>query len=384
MRKIRLLLGLLVLISMVAVLPMKASSAEKLNNIKITLANPLFNPGISFLWISNFLGYYQEEGVDAQFVAAQGGAQGMGWALAGRTHIAIPRPIPILFKAARAKKAPPLKGVYIVNRDAIYADGVAIPPGSSIKSVCDLQGKKVGVMSQNDSGPLFVKKALETCGIAKKDQRVTYLPVGPVSKAATAMKLGRVDAWANVDVQYTLAKASGFKFDIIPYQKGWTKNLFGNVVWVNKDYLAKNRKTVIGFLRGLAKGSLFFYTNPKATLEAHWVLYPESMPKGMSKEKATARMLNVLVNRAPKLRPDDGSEKVNKFGAHHDGEWEEYLKFVGLDKVISKKLLKELYTNDMIDEVNNFDRQAVIDRAKNWDFAKEVKNFRALQKRYGK
>jgi len=366
-----------------SVAPQTASAAKKLSNIKITLANPLFNPGISFLWIGNFLGYYQEEGVDAEFVAAQGGAQGMGWALAGRTHIAIPRPIPILFKAARAKKAPPLLGVYILNRDAIYADGVAVPPGSSIKSVCDLQGKKVGVMSQNDAGPLFVKKALETCGIAKKDQRVTYLPVGAVSKAAMAMKLGRVDAWANVDVQYTLAKASGFKFDIIPYQKGWTKNLFGNVVWVNKGYLAKNRKAVIGFLRGLAKGSLFFYTNPKATLEAHWVLYPESMPKGMSREKATARMLTVLVDRAPKLRPDDGTEKINKFGAHHDGEWDEYLKFVGLDKVISKKLLRSLYTNDMIDEVNNFDRQKVIDRAKTWDLAKEIKNFRALQKRYG-
>ena len=136
MKKIRLFVGLLVLISMVAVFPRGAGAAEKLNNIKITLANPLFNPGISFLWIGNFLGYYQEEGVDAQFVAAQGGAQGMGWALAGRTHIAIPRPIPILFKAARAKKAPPLKGVYILNRDAIYADGVAVPPGSSIKSIC--------------------------------------------------------------------------------------------------------------------------------------------------------------------------------------------------------------------------------------------------------
>ena len=133
-----------------------------------------------------------------------------------------------------------------------------------------------------------------------------------------------------------------------------------------------------------AKGSLFFYTNPKATLEAHWVLYPESMPKGMSREKATKRMLQVLVDRAPKLRPDDGTEKINKFGAHSDEEWEEYLKFVGLDKVISKELLKELYTNEFIEEVNNFDRQEVINRAKNFDLAKEIKNYRALQKRYGK
>ncbi|MDP7169097.1 MAG: ABC transporter substrate-binding protein [Nitrospinota bacterium] len=381
------MLARLVLIAMIAVFSLPApgaSAAEKLKNIKVTMANPLFNPGISFLWISNFLGYYQEEGVDAQFVAAQGGAQAMGWVLAGRTHVGLPRPIPILFKAAKAKKLPPVIGVYILNRDAIYADGVAVPPNSPIKSVCDLQGKKVGVMSQRDSGPLFVKKALETCGIAKKDQRVTYLPVGPVAKAATALRLGRVDAWANVDVQYTLAKASGFKFNLLPYQKGWTKNLFGNVVWLNKKYFAKNRKTVVGFLRGLAKGSLFFYTNPKATLEAHWVMYPESRPKGMSMEKATARMLNVLVDRAPKLRPDDGTEKINKFGAHHEGEWDEYVKFVGLDKVLSKDMVKALYTNELIEEVNNFDRQEIINRAKNWDFKKEVKNYRALQKRYGK
>ncbi len=189
--------------------PGQEASAAKLSNIKVTMANPLFNPGISFLWIGNFLGYYQEEGVDAQFVAAQGGAQAMGWVLAGRTHIGLPRPIPILFKTAKAKKLPPVKGVYILNRDAIYGDGVAIPIGSSIKSVCDLQGKKVGMMSQRDAAPIFRRKALETCGIPAKKQNVTYLPVGPASKAALAMKLKRVDAWASVDVQYTLA-AAGF------------------------------------------------------------------------------------------------------------------------------------------------------------------------------
>lgn len=382
MKRILVCLTAVLMVTAFSLAPQTASAAKKLENIKVTMANPLFNPGISFLWIGNFLGYYQEEGVDAQFVAAQGGAQAMGWVLAGRTHVGLPRPIPILFKAAKAKKLPPVIGVYILNRDAIYADGVAVPPGSSIKSVCDLQGKKVGVMSQNDAAPLFVKKALETCGIPKDKQKVTYLPVGPVAKAATALRLGRVEAWANVDVQYTLAKASGFKFDVIPYQKEWTKNLFGNVVWLNKEYFAKNRKTVVGFLRGLAKGSLFFYSNPKATLEAHWVMYPESRPKGMSLEKATARMLNVLVDRAPKLRPDDGSEKINKFGAHDEGEWNEYVKFVGLDKVLTKEMIKGLYTNELIDEVNNFDRQEVINRAKNWDLAKEIKNYRALQKRY--
>jgi NitT/TauT family transport system substrate-binding protein len=105
------------------------------------------------------------------------------------------------------------------------------------------------------------------------------------------------------------------------------------------------------------------------------------MPKGMSRAKATERMIKVLEARAPKLRLDD--EKINKFGAHHDGEWQEYVKFVGLDKVLTKEQVKGLYTNELIDEVNNFDRQAVIDRANNFDLAKEIKKFKALQKRYG-
>ena len=377
MKTYRLVPAAMALAALLAAAP-AASAAKELKNIKVTMANPLFNPGLSFLWIGNFLGYYQENGVDAQFVAAQGGAQAMGWVLSGRTHVGLPRPIPILFRAARGKKMPPVKGVYILNRDAIYADGVAVPPGSKIKSVCDLQGKKVGVMSQRDSGPIFVRKALEACGISAAEQKVTYLPVGPASKAAAAMKLGRVDAWANVDIQYTLARARGFKFDILPYQQEWIRNLFGNVVWINKKFLANNRETVVGFLRGLAKGSLFFYTNPEAALKIHWVLYPESKPKGMSDEKAAALMIKVLRARAPKLRLDD--EKIDKFGAHHDGEWREYVKFVGLDKKLSEAQVKSLYTNELIDEVNNFDRGEVIRRAKNFDFAKELKRFQAMRK----
>lgn len=377
MKTHRLVPAAMVLAALLAAAP-AASAAKELKNIKVTMANPLFNPGLAFLWIGNFLGYYQENGVDAQFVAAQGGAQAMGWVLSGRTHVGLPRPIPILFRAARGKKMPPVKGVYILNRDAIYADGVAVPPDSKIKSVCDLQGKKVGVMSQRDSGPIFVRKALEACGISAGEQKVTYLPVGPASKAAAAMKLGRVDAWANVDIQYTLARARGFKFDILPYQQEWIRNLFGNVVWINKTFLANNRETVVGFLRGLAKGSLFFYTNPEAALKIHWVLYPESKPKGMSDEKAAALMIKVLRARAPKLRLDD--EKIDKFGAHHDGEWREYVKFVGLDKKLSEAQVKSLYTNELIDEVNNFDRGEVIRRAKNFDFAKELKRFQAMRK----
>lgn len=375
MKKIRLFVGLLILISMVAVLPQGARAAKKLITIKGTMANPIFNPGISFLWIGNFLGYYQEEGVDAQFVAAQGGAQALGWVVTGRTHLGFPRPIPVLFRTARGQDMG-IIGVYNMNRDPIYGEGVAVPVDSPIKSVCDLQGKKIGVMSATDSGPVFVKRALQECGIEKPF--ATFLPTGVASKSALAMRMGRIDAWSSVDVQYTLAKAAGFKFRMIPFQD-WTEDLFGNVVWVNRKYLKKNRKAVVGWLRSLAKSSVFFYTNPEAALDIHYVLYPESLPKGMTKAQAKAKFIKVLNSRKDKLKVDD--EKIKKFGAFDDGEWKAYVKFIGLDKKLPMSKVKTLYTNDLIDEVNDFDIKAVEERARNFDFKKELKAFRAREKR---
>ena len=56
------------------------------------------------------------------------------------------------------------------------------------------------------------------------------------------------------------------------------------------------------------------------------------------------------------------------------------MKFVGLDKKLTEEQVKSLYTNELIDEVNDFDRNEVINRAKNFDFAKELKKFKAMMK----
>ena len=100
----------------------------------------------------------------------------------------------------------------------------------------------------------------------------------------------------------------------------------------------------------------------------------------MSRKKASEKFIKVLHARAPKLMVDD--EKDKRFGAHHAGEWNEYVKFVGLDKKLSDSQVKRLWTNDLIAEVNNFDKEEVIRRAKNFDIDKELKKYRALLKKY--
>ena len=52
-----------------------------------------------------------------------------------------------------------------------------------------------------------------------------------------------------------------------------------------------------------------------------------------------------------------------KMGFIHEDELLRDAKFLGLDSITD---VKPLMTNDMIDEINNFDRSKIIDQAKNY------------------
>lgn len=346
-----------------------SGGAEKLTTIRMTLPNPIFNPGISYYWLADFLGYYEEEGVDLQVGAAQGEGQALGWVVAGRSDVAVPRPFPILYLVARGE-TPRLAGVYTVNNLPIY-EGVAVPLNSPIKTLCDLKGKKIGILAPNDAGVAFVGYALKSCGLKLSD--VTFLPTGVADKSAAAMKLGRIDAWASVDVQTSLAQARGFQFRIIPYGD-FLHDLFGNVIWVNTDFLAKHRQAMVGFLRGLAKGTIFYYANNDAALKIHWVLYPESKPKGMSEAEATRIFRKILSDRNDKLRKD---KNAKYFGEFFEKKWETYVKFLGLEKELPANKVRALWTNDLLAEVNNFDVKAIEEDARNFNFEEALKKYKA-------
>jgi NitT/TauT family transport system substrate-binding protein len=52
-----------------------------------------------------------------------------------------------------------------------------------------------------------------------------------------------------------------------------------------------------------------------------------------------------------------------KMGFIHEDELKREAKFLGLDSI---KDVKPLFTNDLIDEINNFDRAKIVEQAKNY------------------
>ena len=138
--------------------------------------------------------------------------------------------------------------------------------------------------------------------------------------------------------------------------------MFGPGLFAKRDYIAANKKQLIGIGRAVAKATLFMLNNPEAAIRIHWKLYPEQKPKGISEEAALKQGLRTLEVQAKGLVFQPGEPK--EWGRYTPESWAAYLKVYGLTSKIPDS--SKFYTNDLVAEINNFDQQKVIEQAKNF------------------
>lgn len=333
-----------------------SAAAKPPVKIKVALSNPLFTPGLSFMWIGNKMGYYRENGVDPEFVGTQGASEATQWLAAGRVDFAVPPPSQMLLSASQGQDLG-LVAVYLFNRRALYS--FAVKTDSPIYSVSQLKGKKIGIIALADEGKQFVAAAFRELAF-NPDRDYELIAVGSGAQAVRALNNGDVDAIAIPDVHYATAEAEGLKVKYLP-QPEFAETLMANVVLTRREFLERNREVVVGFLRGMAQGTLFLTSNPEAALKIHLDLYPETRMKGVSEQEGFSRQLLVVTKRAPKLALERG---VTRWGDMKKDQWEFYLQYVGLAGKIPD--VTRFYTTELLDDVNNFDQNRVIQEAKNY------------------
>ena len=111
----------------------------------------------------------------------------------------------------------------------------------------------------------------------------------------------------------------------------------------------------------MAKSTAFAYANPELSVHLAWQVFPETKPKGKSEAQAMKEALKIVNIRKDKWFPGAWA-KDQRFGAMSQDEWEAQVDFVGLkDKI---KDVTPLFSNDLIAEVNKFDRKAIEAEAK--------------------
>jgi NitT/TauT family transport system substrate-binding protein len=333
-----------------------AASAQ--TKIKYLLTSPSPNVAeAAHSSVPEHLGYWKNANLDVEVVPFSGSTGATQLVIANSAQFTMASPEALL---VGRQEGATIKGVYNHTREPIYS--IAVVEDSPIKRLEDLKGKTIGVLSLA-SGAVPVAKAMLRGAGLDPEKDVRWLPIGLGPQSANALKANQVDAIAMWDWAYALLENSGFHFR--QFGTPQTAALLSLMLITNEDFLNSHREDTVKFAQGIAKGALFALTNPEAAVRIHWERYPASKPTNIPEDQALREAVHVLQARLSKYRVDNRTDP--RFGAFTRQEWESTQGFFFDVGMINKKPdVSTYYTNDLIDQINNFDKAAVVKQAESY------------------
>jgi NitT/TauT family transport system substrate-binding protein len=338
--------------------PHVARSQKALPVVRLGNAAGLIDPQVTFLTMGQHprLKYYEQEGCQMEILNLSGVGQSIQ-AIAGN-NCDTSAVSPPGFLAVYAKN-PNIDIVfpYCWLRQPHWS--VAVKPDSPVKSLAELKGKNIGIRNQGDTGYFGARAMFKEIGI-NPDADVEWISVGEGGPAGEAVYRGRVDAMAFWDGSFVRIEIAGFPLRQLPNTPGMQK-LFGNCYGIRRSELAKNRDLYVGFFRAMAKSTMFAYANVDLSIRLHWELYPESKPKGKTDQESFAEAQKILDSRKNKWFAAPW-QTDKRFGAMSKEEWEAQVVFAGLEGQVED--VTPVFTDDLLDEVNNFDRKVIEEQAR--------------------
>jgi NitT/TauT family transport system substrate-binding protein len=308
------------------------------------------------------LNFYNPGGVDVEYVNMSNMTQALQSLRGG--HVDFGPAVPGILLPAMAKD-PTLDLVSVYKWLPRNANVIVVKPGSPIKSAADLAGKRIGVRSQGDSGIVVTRTMLAELGL--KDDKCEYIAIGDGAPASAAIDNDRVDAAVSFDTAAARIELMGTRLRYVPITPKFAQ-VGSGWICVPRKLLKEEHKALVALFRGIAKSTIFAHNNLDAGIDLHWALYPESKPKGRSEEEVRKELAFVLKDRKNSWmrRPDDPDQRI---GASSLAEWKANIEMTA-ESSKNPKLAEELgdpnrlFTNELIDEINAFDKQAVVEMAK--------------------
>jgi NitT/TauT family transport system substrate-binding protein len=309
------------------------------------------------------LGYYAMEGVREVQIPVNNLNQAMIALVQGQSDFSVL--VPPLYLPAISQD-PNLGIIGIYNLFPHNFGTVVVPADSDIKSVAELAGKRIGVRSLGDGSDATIKILFADLGMTSATYQL--ISVGDVGLAASALKRNDVDAICTYDTVAGRIEALGVTIRYLPLTKtftGGSANWFG----VSKTTLEQNRKQIIGILRANAKSTLFAYYNMNAAIQIHWALYPDSKPKTKS-EKDALHDLNIILKNRREAWVRNPNDPEQRMGVTTSNDWSSAKKFGSVKStkpgMVEDLIGDEVYTNELIDEINDFNRPEIIEQARNF------------------
>ncbi|MBW2146145.1 MAG: ABC transporter substrate-binding protein [Deltaproteobacteria bacterium] len=333
--------------------------AKALMKVRFAFGTPTVQVLALNIAIGKYLGYYEEEGIDFNILAAGSNTATMQGLATGKFDMGVFVPATILPLAAKGS-APPFVAFY--NYTPKFKYDFVTKPGSDIKSVEQLKGKIIGIPKLGHSSNPVVRAVLRQHNIdPEKDVRIVVAGYGPT--AGDMIKRGKIDAFFAGDTDFGRIEAVGFKLQHMGYKvAGDLKGIAGFYLGATENFIKSNPKACVGVGRAVAKATVFALANLPMAAEAFLKLYPTAVAKGKTRKEAIADIVHIIGARSKNWVRED--VKPHKWGIMLKQDFENERKFLKLEDKLPD--LSKFYTNQFIDEINNFDAEKIRHQAKNF------------------
>jgi NitT/TauT family transport system substrate-binding protein len=346
------------LAALLFVLPLWAmqAQAQQLETVRVGEGDKAVSPVFINMVVPEYLGYYKAEGVSVQVIPTGSQAAALAGVADGRLEVGAGT---AGFGLQRLANDGTLPGKFFFENAYPFRYGVVVKPDSPYQTLADLKGKTIGVSSFGITVYPVVKGWFKLVGL-DPDNDVKWLAVGEGATAGYALDRSDIDALAYYDTGFGQVEAAGIKIRYLPIPAD-APRIGGAFFYATPAYIKEHRKTLIGFARAVLKAEVFIQTNPEAAAYIYAKLYPGAVPQGVPIQDQVNAVLVSIAKVAPSFTPYD---KSAKWGFIKESELNSEIQFYNLgDKINDPKVV---YTNDLINPINDFDWNKVKAEATNF------------------
>jgi NitT/TauT family transport system substrate-binding protein len=334
----------------------KIYTGKRLDTFKWSFAIPVDDPENTAYFVNKYI-FGPQEGINLQLYSGTSTSTFIQLVASHDYNAAHPS----AFLLALVKDAGLPVTMYFDNMD-INIFGFAVKAGSPIKSIKDIAGKKIAIAVVGWDAiwdPDLAAAGVDT-------STVSWLVTGLGAGRLSALNSGAVDVMVTWNGEFplwnwtqklagngTLRFFSGEQYFKTP-ANGWT---------AATDRLVRDKKLLVRAARAQAKAMWFVKTNPveSAKIFHHYV-------PSIATHPGEAQNIAADYNNTGFTTGAEGT-LVNGLGFSSKTRWKTLL-----DSMYEHKLTKhhlqasEMFTNEYIKEINNFDKNAIIAYAKTYKF----------------
>jgi NitT/TauT family transport system substrate-binding protein len=333
------------------------ANAQALTPVKLLLPIRNIDETYAAFVVAKSLGYFKEEGLDVTLLPVNGSNEVAIQIAAGNGEVGLASPAQALIGMLSGK----MDVRYFFDVYYLNIWSVAVPKDSPIKELKDLRGKKIGVPAMGSAAITYGRAYVNSAKLNPQTD-VTFVPIGFGGQAFAATQQRVVDAIIFYDVALLQFNLQGLPLRIIPVPEKFATLPDASLIARN-DLIKKNPKVAIGMARAIAKAQDFTLANPEAAVRLTWKAYPESRRRGAEDVALREAM---LVNQT-RMKIWNVDKNKGRYGTFHADDWSNVVDFLVNEKILSGRLpLDRIYTNELIDQINKYDRSALVAQAKNY------------------